>query len=51
MDLRNDRLQIQSQRLSPSMLRSLDILQLPTEKLYRLIAAEILLAQIDSLKN
>jgi DNA-directed RNA polymerase specialized sigma54-like protein len=41
VDLKNDRLQIQSQRLSPSMLRSLDILQLPMEELHRLVAAEI----------
>ncbi|MDR0418099.1 MAG: RNA polymerase factor sigma-54 [Puniceicoccales bacterium] len=39
MDLRRD--QIQSQRLSPSMLHGLNVLQLPTEELHRLIAAEI----------
>ncbi|MDR2812530.1 MAG: RNA polymerase factor sigma-54 [Puniceicoccales bacterium] len=41
VDLRSDRLQIQMQRLSPSMLRSLNILQLPTTELHQLIAAEI----------
>jgi RNA polymerase sigma-54 factor len=41
MDLRSDRLQIQSQRLSPSMLRSLNVLQLSAEELHRLVAAEI----------
>ncbi|MDR0741103.1 MAG: hypothetical protein LBF34_05335, partial [Puniceicoccales bacterium] len=41
MDLRGNRLQIQSQRLSPSMLRSLDVLQLPMEELHRLVATEI----------
>jgi RNA polymerase sigma-54 factor len=41
VDLKVDRVQIQSQRLSPSMLRSLNVLQLPAEELFRLVAAEI----------
>ncbi|MDR1907163.1 MAG: RNA polymerase factor sigma-54 [Puniceicoccales bacterium] len=41
MDLRNDLQQIQSQRLSPLMLRSLNILQLPAAELHQLIATEI----------
>jgi RNA polymerase sigma-54 factor len=41
VDLSNDRLQIQSQRLSPLMLHSLNVLQLPTEELHQLVAEEI----------
>jgi DNA-directed RNA polymerase specialized sigma54-like protein len=41
MDLRNDLQQVQTQRLSPLMLRSLNVLQLPIGELQRLVASEI----------
>jgi RNA polymerase sigma-54 factor len=41
MNSRNDLQQVQMQRLSPLMLRSLNVLQLPMGELQRLIASEI----------